>query len=69
MKYYAFYRLFQQIGIEDIPFLMAALLECAIISLIVALIAKFTHDEDFGDWFKGTFIVVGIIEGIWYMIQ
>lgn len=70
MKYYLFYRLLKNIGItNDIPFLVAALLECAIISLIIALIAKKTHDEDFGDWFKGTFVVVAIIEIIWYMIQ
>lgn len=42
--------------------LICAAIETAIISLVVAVIASKVFDQDFGDWFGGSCIVVGIIE-------
>lgn len=42
--------------------LLATCVEVTIISLVVASIAKFGFNKEFSDFFKGSFVVVGIIE-------
>lgn len=70
MKYgYMVYRLLKAFlndpeGFLDIiVWLISAAIEAAIISLAVAAIAKLIKkDNDFEEWFVGSFMVVGILE-------
>lgn len=63
------YKLFQNFSkdpegtISFLGWLVGAAIETAIISVIVAAIAHASNkDNDFGEWFVGSCIVVGIVE-------
>ena len=46
-----------------IAWLISAAIETAILSLVIAGVAKLVDEKkDFKEWFKGSFIVVGILE-------
>lgn len=46
-----------------VAWLISAAIESAIVSLVIAGIAKLVNEKvDFKEWFKGAFIVVGILE-------
>jgi len=68
MKYaYGIFRILQLASsdvdgfVALIVWLIVAAIECGVISLVVAGIAKLC-DKDFEEWFAGTFAVVAILE-------
>ncbi|MCQ2307706.1 MAG: hypothetical protein MJ000_09130 [Bacteroidales bacterium] len=70
--FYQLFRLGSKYPEESFSFivwLISAALEVGIISLVVAGVAKLIDDSnDFGEWFGGSCIVLGIIEIILLVI-